>query len=83
MLPNARDEVLDGLVIGHDVDHAAVQECLMFQVLRCSLTKGDERKYHQNINTFQKHQQNINDLSTKYQQIINLKNDINILSMNP
>ena len=45
---------------------------------RCSLTKGDERKYRQNINIFQKHQQNINDLSTKYQQIINLKNSINI-----
>ena len=46
----------------------------------CSLTKGGETKYHQNINTFRKYQQNINHLSTKYQQIINLKNSINILS---
>ena len=48
---------------------------------RCSLTKGDLTKYHQNINTFGKYQQNINNILTKYQQFINLKNSINILSM--
>ena len=33
VLPNARNEVLDRCVVGHDVDHTAVEKDFVFQVL--------------------------------------------------
>ena len=62
--------------------------CLHCHRYWCSLLKGDERKYHQNINTFQKHKENIKDLSTNnepvkyHQHIINESINKNQPNMN-